>query len=149
MSACRRGGSAAQSAAAPAESLHTCSYRSALDEPAECQAPSSVDSKLRREIEEIVVSSRPAPSSRTRPPVNHRLTVCDSPWQRRCSIEKNGPGIHIGLFKSEGVLGLERLFAPLDIYRYWLLAAAWMCTRNYWRYHLSLSSGMIRSSITG
>lgn len=62
------------------------------------------------EIEEIVVSAHPEPSSRTRPPVNHRLTVRDSPWQRGCSIEKNGVAIHIGLFKSEGVLGIERLF---------------------------------------
>lgn len=36
---CVHGGSRALSAAPPAESLHTCSYRSALDEPAECQAP--------------------------------------------------------------------------------------------------------------
>lgn len=85
------------------------------------------------EIEEIVVSSHPEPSSRARPPVNHRLTVRDSPWQRGCSIEKNGVGIHIGLFKSEGVLGLERLFALLDIYHYWLLAPAWTCTSHYCR----------------
>ena len=31
-------------------------------------------------------------------------------------MEKNGVGIHIGLFRSEGILGQERLFAPLDIY---------------------------------
>lgn len=85
------------------------------------------------EIEEIVVSSHPEPSSRTRPPVNHRLTVRDSPWQRGCSIEKNGVGIHIGLFKSEGVLGLERFFALLDIYHCWLLAPAWTCTSLHWR----------------
>lgn len=35
-----------------------------------------------------------------------------------CSIEKNGVSIHIGLFKSEGILGQERLFALLDIYSY-------------------------------
>lgn len=77
----------------------------------------------RAEMGEIVVSSHPEPSSRTRPPVNHCLTVRDSPWLRGCSIEKNGVSIHIGLFKSEEVLGRERRFCSPG---YLLLLVVWL-----------------------